>query len=211
MIYCLTCNKELKNERALRAHMWASHTDAGIKHLKKAGKLTKGRISHKKGLTKQTSEEIRLTSEKLSATWQKQIKEGTYTPRSMGTEARRNLSIEQSLNNRGGKCKWFDYNGQKLQGRWELNVAKKLDEMNIAWYKPKVHKDVWAYNLDDKLKSYTPDLYLKDLDIYLEIKGYWWGDDKRKMDAVIAQHPDKKIVILEKNDYQRLLQGELVW
>lgn len=58
---------------------------------------------------------------------------------------------------------------------------------------------------------HTPDLFLKEYDVYLEIKGYWWGDDKRKMDAVKQQHPEKKIVIIEKNEYNRIMQGELVW
>jgi hypothetical protein len=31
------------------------------------------------------------------------------------------------------------------------------------------------------------------------------------MDAVIEQHPDKKILILEKEKYQQLMRGELVW
>ena len=129
----------------------------------------------------------------------------------MGIEARKKLSIEQSLKNRGGKCKWFEYKGQKLQGTWELNIAKKLDEMNIDWYKPKISKDVWSYELDGQQKSYTPDLYLKEQNIYLEIKGYWWRDDKRKMEAIKQQHPDKKILIIEKEEYTKIMRGELVW
>lgn len=211
MIYCPICNKELKSDKAKVAHVWRAHSETGIAHGQKTGSKTKGRVSHRKGLTKETSEEIRRTAEKVSATAQRKITEGTFVPTRMGQEARKKLSVEQSLKNRGGKCKWFDYKGQKLQGTWELNIAKKLDEMNIDWYKPKVHRDVWIYELDGQEKSYTPDLFLKKHDIYLEIKGYWWGDDKRKMEAVKQQHPEKKIVIIEKNEYNRIMQGELVW
>ena len=172
MIYCPICNKELKSYKAKVAHVWRAHSDSGIAHGQKTGAASKGKISHRKGLTKETSEEIKRTAEKLSQTLQRKITEGTFIPSKMGTEARRKLSIEQSLKNRGGKCKWFDYKGQKLQGTWELNIAKKLDDMGIRWYKPKVHKDVWSYMLDGQVKSYTPDLYLEEENLYLEIKGY---------------------------------------
>lgn len=134
-----------------------------------------------------------------------------YGPSRMGNAAKKKLSIKQSLNNSGGKCKWYEVAGQKVQGTWERNVALKLEELGIRWYKPKVHKDVWSYKLNDKNKSYTPDLYLIDLDLYLEIKGHWWGNDKDKMDAVLEQHPDKNLLIIEKDQYQKILQGELVW
>ena len=211
MIYCPICNKELKSDKAKVAHVWRAHSELGIAHGQKTGSKSKGRVSHRKGLTKDTSEEIKKTSEKISATIQQKIIKGTFVAVKMGKEARKKLSIEQSLKNRGGKCKWFDYKGQKLQGTWELNIAKKLDEMNVDWYKPKVHRDVWTYELDGQQKSYTPDLLLKEYDIYLEIKGYWWGNDKRKMEAVKLQHPEKKIVIIEKNEYNKIMQGELVW
>ena len=202
MIICQICNKNLKNERALRTHNWRAHTEEGLAH-----KVP----STRKGLTKETSESIKRVSEKLKATLIQKVNDGTYIPIRMGLEARQKLSIEQSLHNRGGKCKWFNYKGQKLQGTWEYNVAIKLDELNIKWYKPKVNRDVWQYVVDGVNKSYTPDFYLPEYDIYLEIKGYWWGDDKEKMKIVLEQHTDKTVVILEKEEYNKLMCGELVW
>lgn len=191
--------------------MWRAHSEEGKEHGIKTGKATKGRTSHRKGLTKETSEEIRRTSEKVKQTAIRKVEEGTFVPNRMGADARKRLSVRQSLNNSGGRCKWFEYNGQKLQGTWELNIVKKLDEMGIEWYKPVVNRDVWQYTIDGKTKSYTPDLYLKQYDVYLEIKGYWWGDDKRKMQTIFEQHSDKKVVIVEKESYNRIMQGELVW
>lgn len=115
------------------------------------------------------------------------------------------------LKTEGGKCKWFDYKGYKIQGKWELSIVMKLDELNIKWHKPKVNSEVWSYKIEGKQKSYTPDLYLEEYDLYLEIKGYWWGNDKQKMDAVISQNPNKKLMIIEKNQYMKIMQGELVW
>lgn len=120
-----------------------------------------------------------------------------------------NLSIKQSLNNSGGRCKWFEVSGIKVQGTWERNVAEKFNELNIKWEKVKTYP--FEYIKDGKVKRYSPDFYLPEYDVYLEIKGYWWGNDREKMDLVIKQNPNVKIVIVEKDDYKRILQGELVW
>lgn len=65
--------------------------------------------------------------------------------------------------------------------------------------------------MNGKVKSYAPDFYLPSYDIYLEVKGYWRGNDKEKMKCVIEQHSDKKIIIIEKQEFNKILQGELVW
>lgn len=207
---CELCNKELKNIYAYRAHRWRVHTDAGLKF----SETTCGRQpkpNHRKGLTKETSEEIRKTSEKVSLAFKRKVADGTYKPPIMGDGARKRLSVEQSLRNRGGRSKWFEYKGVKLQGTWEYNIAIKLDEMQVEWYKPTVNRDVWPYIIDGKQKSYTPDFYLPQFDLYLEVKGYWWGEDKKKMKAVKKAHSDRKIVFIEKAEYKRLMLGEQVW
>lgn len=126
-------------------------------------------------------------------------------------ETKLKISTKMSHNNKGGRCKWYDVSGQKVQGTWERDVALKLDELSIKWKKLKTNKDVLQYNIDGNIKSYTPDFLLIDLGIFLEIKGYWWGNDKNKMIAVKEQHPDKRIVIIEKREFEKIMQGELVW
>lgn len=210
MIQCHHCEKILKSEKSLKAHFWRVHTKDGIEYSKNiAGRQSKP--SHRKGLTKETSEEIRKTSEKVAITMREKVSNGTYVPIVWTEERRISLSIEQSIKNRGGKCKWFDYKGYKIQGKWELAIVQKLDELNIKWHKPRVNSEVWKYTIDGKQKSYTPDLYLEQFDLFLEIKGYWWGNDKEKMNTVISQYPNKKIVIVEKEEYKKIMQGELVW
>lgn len=120
-----------------------------------------------------------------------------------------NLSLQQSTQNRGGRCKWFLVSGVKVQGTWERNVAEKLNELNIKW--EKIRTFPFVYIKDNKTHRYSPDFYLPDYNCYLEIKGFWFGEDRIKMDLVIDQNPDKKIVIIEKDKYERLLRGELVW
>lgn len=125
----------------------------------------------------------------------------------MGIEARKRLSERMSENNPGGKSKWFEIDGKKVQGVWELEFAKYCNNHDIHWTRCKP----WKYEMDGKVRHYTPDFYIPSKDLYVEIKGHWWGEDKRKMNAVLEQHNDKKIMILEKEQYQLLLRGELVW
>ena len=126
-------------------------------------------------------------------------------------ENKRKTSIRMSLHNPGGKAKWYVVAGQKVQGTWERDIAITFENMGIKWYKPKINRDVWRYKINGLEKSYTPDFWLEKFDLYLEVKGFWWGNDKAKMQAVISQHPDKKLIIIEKLEYEKILRGELVW
>lgn len=207
---CKYCNKRSKNSNSHKNHERCCPANANRIYISRT-QSKDGHIAWNKGLTKDTDIRVKKNAESAAVTIRKKVASGIWVSRQMGPDARKRLSMAQSLNNRGGKSKWFDYKGQKLQGTWELNVARKLDELNILWYKPKVNNDVLTYVLDGKVKSYTPDFYLPEYNVYLEIKGYWWGNDKAKMNAVIQQHQDKRIVIVEKAEYNKILQGELVW
>lgn len=132
------------------------------------------------------------------------IRFAKYGPNRMGSEARERLSKEQSVHNRGGKCKWFYVSGQAVQGTWERNLAQKLDEIGVRWTKLHTGKQ-WPYVIEGVVKHYTPDFHLPEQDVYLELKGYWWGNDREKMKAVFQQHTDKQLFVVEKNAYQRLL------
>lgn len=138
-------------------------------------------------------------------------KKGTFTGRRHTEETKRKISQKLSINNKGGRSKWYEVAGQKVQGTWERNVALKFEELGIVWKKLKTHKDILEYEMDGKIRSYTPDFYLPAYNVFLEVKGRWWGRDREKMDIVLETHKDKKIVIVEKEQYQRILQGELVW
>lgn len=129
------------------------------------------------------------------------------SPAVMSQKARDRQSKRMSENNPGGKSKWYEIDGKKVQGTWELNFAKHCNKNSIAWERCKP----WKYVMDEKIRSYTPDFYIPSKDFYVEIKGRWWGEDRRKMDCVIEQHPDKKILIIEETEYKKLLEGELVW
>lgn len=136
---------------------------------------------------------------------------GTFTGKKHSAETKKKISERLTVNNKGGRAKWYTVAGQSVQGTWERNVALKLEELGIQWKKLKTNKDTLEYVMDGKIRRYTPDFYLPDYDVYLEIKGHWWGRDKEKMNIVMKTHKDKNIFIAEKEQYEKILQGELVW
>jgi len=203
---CLLCERCFGTRQATTSHIHRTHDNPGAVY----GHKTKGSIPWNKGLTAEIDERVKRNGESVSKTLKHKVDNGTFVPNRPGEKARRKTSERQSLKNSGGKSKWYDVGGQKVQGTWERNVALKFNELSIKWVKCKCNKDIIKYTIDDTEKSYTPDFYLPEYDLFLEIKGYWWGDDKRKMDAVLSQ-TDKNILIIEKCDYERILGGELVW
>ena len=53
-----------------------------------------------------------------------------------------------------------------VHGKWELNVAKILNKQNIIWN----NKTYLTYNTDIQ-RTYHPDFYLPELNVYIEVKG----------------------------------------
>jgi hypothetical protein len=103
------------------------------------------------------------------------------------------------MNNKGGRCKWFDVAGFRVQGTWEYRTALALEQQKIKWEKITTGH-TFKYILNEKVRHYTPDFFLEDLNLYLELKGYWWNDDKDKMIAVISQYPSNDFCIMRYND-----------
>jgi len=64
-----------------------------------------------------------------------------------------------------------------MRSSWELNFAKWCDLSGIKWkYEYKT--------FDLGSTTYTPDFYLPEFDCYIEIKGYWRDDAKKKFKFV---------------------------
>lgn len=81
---------------------------------------------------------------------------------------------------------WFD-------SKWEVLVAKSLDENGISWIRPSVGF-VW----NDAGRKYYPDFYLPDFDIYLDPKNpFLQKKDKEKIDNVIERHGIKVLILSE--------------
>lgn len=78
-----------------------------------------------------------------------------------------------------------------MRSSWEIIYAKYLTKNHIKWqYEPK------AFDLGNT--TYTPDFYLPEKDIYVEIKGYWRDDAKSKFRLFKDMYKEKIIVVNEK-------------
>lgn len=84
--------------------------------------------------------------------------------------------------------KWFTIDNIKVQGIWEYNVGIKLKEL--------------GFNIDrhsikyDKCRRYTPDFYIKELDCYIEVKGWMKDSDKHKYKLFYLDNPNVKVLLL---------------
>lgn len=206
---CPHC-EQLKTKKQLASHLWLSHTEEGRAHRSKVNVGLKGRKAWNKGLTKETDERVA----KYGSVRVDRVKQGLVST-NKGKKIKHNpewiktLSEKQSLCNTGGKSKWYEVAGQKVQGTWEKALAEKLEELGIRWQKIKTNTEVIEYrDQTGKIRRYTPDFFLEDYSKILEVKGYWWGTDKDKMSRVLDQNKDLqgKLLILEKVKFKKLLE-----
>ena len=78
--------------------------------------------------------------------------------------------------------------------RWEANIARLFNYLDIKWvHQPK------TFNLVSQ--NYTPDFYLPDHNIYVEVKNFLWKYSKIRDSKFRKLYPDIKLALLLKKDY----------
>lgn len=201
MITCEQCGKILISDKALRSHMWLSHTNKGRKHKLQIA-FKKDRKSWNKGLTKEFDKRVLKNSKSLKIYYQ--THHGSFFGKTHSVEARKKLSKKLSVNNKGGRCKWYTYKDIKVQGTWELIYAIYLDLKQISWIKiasSSRTNHTFKWLLDGIVHHYTPDFYLVLDEQYIDLKGYWWGNDKLKIKLVKEQN-DINLKIIEDDEFK---------
>ena len=110
-------------------------------------------------------------------------------------------SKKGKLNHRLGKIshgKWGKYKGIHMRSSWEIAYAKHLDKNNIKWeYESK------TFNLGNT--TYTPDFYLPEKDLYIEVKGYWRPDARKKYLKFKRKYPNIHLLIISKKQMENIL------
>lgn len=97
-----------------------------------------------------------------------------------------------STQNVCGRVKQVEYNGTVFKSKWEVRTAEWFDKQLVDWeYEPKYFDYVW----ENKKRKYFPDFYLKEYDVYVEVKGYKRESD----DAKWNQFPERLVLIDERN------------
>ena len=126
--------------------------------------------------------------------FQRITKKLIYTPiKTCGKECYRKLVSKWTRENPncGGKLGYrrFSYKGYKMDSRWEVDIAKWLDDKNIKWDRSrKKYMFRWKDSLGNERK-YFPDFYLPDYNIYLDPKNaYYLERDLQKLKYVIDSY-----------------------
>lgn len=116
---CKHCGKSY-SKNGIGTHIWRAH-GAGQDHYLKVA-FSKAAPSWNSGLTKNDPR-----VKKIADAYSANIKNGSTKPGFQGKrhsqESKNKMSVVMSTNNKGGRCKWFDVDGQKVQGTWEKNIA----------------------------------------------------------------------------------------
>jgi hypothetical protein len=191
MFICQHCGKECKSANSLRNHqrLCSHNPDRQVSSFVVYNTNNKPWNKGKTG---------------VQVAWNKGLP-GTFLGKKHSDESKQKISEKLSINNKGGRAKWYEVAGQNVQGTWERDIALKFEQLSIRWIRLKTNKHTLKYEMTGKVRSYTPDFYLPDYDMLIEVKGFWWGDDKEKMKIVLNTHPDKKIVIVEKDEYEEIM------
>jgi hypothetical protein len=87
----------------------------------------------------------------------------------------------------------IEYKGILLDSSWELELAKRLDELKIKWIRP---EPIPWIDGEGIVHNYFPDFYLEDYDLYLDPKNPQAVKvQKKKLDVLLNQYDN--IVIIE--------------
>jgi len=90
-----------------------------------------------------------------------------------------------------------NYKGIFMRSSWETKYAKYLDKNHIKWqYEPK------TFDLGNS--TYTPDFYLPKTNKYIEIKGWWRDDAKKKFNKFKKLYLKTRIEVLYQKDLKQL-------
>jgi hypothetical protein len=97
----------------------------------------------------------------------------------------------------GGRGHGGYVDGMWMDSTWEIELAKKLNDLSIAWERDTGKHRLTYVDTEGSVRNYFPDFYLPDFNTYIEVKGYWTSETKQKMNSVIERNEQVRIIILE--------------
>ena len=115
------------------------------------------------------------------------LKRGTVTFKKIYPKSR-TVSVKEAKLGKGGVSAARLMRKLKFRSQFESNIARKLVERGISF---EYEKERVVYI--PKPRTYTPDFYFPDTDVYVETKGHLDKGDRVKMLLVKEQNPDLDI------------------
>ena len=82
----------------------------------------------------------------------------------------------------------------KFRSKLELRFARFLDILGLKWqYEPRA----FPITLRDKVRTYTPDFYIPEIETWIETKGFWRDAESReKVDTFMQQYPTLRFLVV---------------
>ena len=206
MLICKYCGKECKNENSLRNHERLCKENPNRQFTKFNDLEFQKNKKHSNQYIK--AQEMGLPKPELKEESRKKISVKAKKRRH-SDEVKNKLSNIAKQRNFGGvtQSRWIEYKGKKLGSSYELQVAQSLDENNIEWDTCK------RFNYIDplgKVRTYTPDFYLPEYNVYLDPKNDFLiqkinpalgFNDLEKIKRVEEQN-NIRIIVLSKNELE---------
>jgi len=214
---CNFCNKEIHNKGSLIAHIKCCKLNpdrVSNKRSPHAGKK-KGCVAWNKGksnielygiekaalIKQKVSKSITDTVKRTGSSWSKMSKEqqGRFKEKHKHII---NDRYEKGWLPKAGRCKKLHFFSKfageiTVDGTWEHELAIYLDEKNINW---KRNKKRFSYiNGHNSQSFYTPDFYLVDYNIYIEVKGYETEKDRCKWSCFT-----EKLIVFKRNEIKKI-------
>lgn len=88
--------------------------------------------------------------------------------------------------------KMMEYKGVMLDSTWELELAKRLDDICVAWIRP---DPICWIDENGTQHNYFPDFYLPEYDLFLDPKNPQAVKvQKKKLDFLLKQHHNVRIL-----------------
>ena len=102
-------------------------------------------------------------------------------------------------NNFGYSQNRIEYSNTVFKSSWEVEIAKFLDNHNISWqYEPKTFKM-------DNGHRYTPDFFLEDFNIFIEVKPIYFINEKVIYKIQQVRQNNHKCFLLTEQNKDNLL------
>ncbi len=183
---CPECNKEFSKYGIIN-HYYRNHTLEGNQKMEKLSLLNKEKIQNGlgKGFASKEYQEYMKTDKYKEEQSERMLQVVKDNPDSY------------SANNVCGRNKKVTYNNESYQSTWEVIVAKYFDMFQIPF--ERIVEPI-EYYWDGKIRNYFPDFYIRQWDIYIEVKGYETERDRAKWSALdnLIVLKDKEITHFEK-------------
>lgn len=203
---CIFCNKEYKNKRAVAAHKALCKLNPDRKIIPipcRKGKNNpnwgkKGSNQYTKNPDYVMSEETRKKLKEIGRrqVWTEQMRKKHSTIMSDVV-----IKYPESYRhgNKNGRTKIYEVNGFKLRGTWEVIVAEYLNSEGIKWTNKVEPK---PYMWQGKFKTYYPDFYIPEIDMYIEVKGYETDRDRAKWTSI------DNLIVIKKKEIEKIKKNE---